>query len=212
MPKTPGAAQQDVCGVRICARIGALAAQTFRSGRSVDEMVGAFRGRLSALSAAMDAILEDGRSSAQLRDVVERILSPYRTLENDPFLVEGVDVELDAQRATAIGMALHELCTNAVKYGALSVAAGRVSIAWRLDGERLVLLDFGLAYYSERTEDAATDVRLIKEILGSAHVHVMNAFESFVEGYASFAGKKRAGRVLENVHEIEQRGRYARVT
>jgi TP53 regulating kinase-like protein len=110
-----------------------------------------------------------------------------------------------------------ELCRVIGKYSAMlhagSIIHGDLTTSnFIADGERLVLLDFGLAYYSERTEDAATDVRLIKEILGSAHVHVMNAFESFVEGYASFAGKKRAGRVLENVHEIEQRGRYARVT
>ena len=110
-----------------------------------------------------------------------------------------------------------ELCRVIGKYSAKlhagSIIHGDLTTSnFIADGERLMLLDFGLAYYSERTEDAATDVRLIKEILGSAHVHVMNAFESFVEGYASVAGKKRAGRVLENVHEIEQRGRYARVT
>lgn len=77
---------------------------------------------------------------------------------------------------------------------------------------RLVLLDFGLAYYSDRVEDAATDIRLIKEIFGSAHVGTKGAFESFVKGYASVAGKKRTDRILKNVLEIERRGRYARVT
>lgn len=80
------------------------------------------------------------------------------------------------------------------------------------DGRRLALLDFGLAYYSERKEDAATDVRLIKEVLTSAHVDVKDAFERFVEGYAETAGKKKSENILENVREIEQRGRYARVT
>ena len=80
------------------------------------------------------------------------------------------------------------------------------------DGKRLVLLDFGLAYYSERTEDAATDLRLIKEVFASAHVKSRGAFEKFTEGYRSVAGKKRTDRILENVREIEQRGRYARIT
>ena len=81
-----------------------------------------------------------------------------------------------------------------------------------VNGKRLVLLDFGLAYYSERAEDAATDVRLIKEVFTSAHVQVRDAFQRFANGYASVAGKKKAAKILENVQEIEQRGRYARVT
>lgn len=81
-----------------------------------------------------------------------------------------------------------------------------------VDGKKLVLLDFGLSYYSERTEDAATDLRLIKEVFTSAHVELKGGFPRFMKGYSSIAGKKRADRILENVHEIEQRGRYARFT
>ena len=78
--------------------------------------------------------------------------------------------------------------------------------------KRLVLLDFGLSYYSERTEDMATDIRLIKEVFTSAHIPVRKAFPSFVEGYTSVAGRKKTDKILENVKSIEQRGRYARVT
>lgn len=78
-------------------------------------------------------------------------------------------------------------------------------------GRRLVLLDFGLAYYSERTEDMAVDIRLIKEVFSSAHVQIFKkAFDSFVSGYAAEMGKRKAEKVLENVAEIEKRGRYAR--
>ncbi|MEW5839883.1 Kae1-associated kinase Bud32 [Nitrososphaera sp.] len=76
---------------------------------------------------------------------------------------------------------------------------------------RLVLLDFGLSYYSERMEDRAVDVRLIKEVLASAHVSLRGAFAAFCRGYAEVAGRKETDRVLLNVKEIEQRGRYARV-
>ena len=78
--------------------------------------------------------------------------------------------------------------------------------------KKLVLLDFGLSYYSGRIEDMATDIRLIKEVFTSAHIAVKKAFPRFLEGYASIAGMKRADKILENVKEIEQRGRYARVT
>jgi TP53 regulating kinase-like protein len=77
--------------------------------------------------------------------------------------------------------------------------------------KRLVLLDFGLSYYSERTEDMATDIRLIKEVFTSAHIAVRKAFPLFIEGYASVAAGKKTGKILENVRKIEQRGRYARM-
>jgi TP53 regulating kinase-like protein len=77
--------------------------------------------------------------------------------------------------------------------------------------KKLVLLDFGLSYYSERMEDMAVDVRLIKEVFTSAHISLRGAFAAFVKGYASVAGKKKTGGIIENVREIEQRGRYARV-
>ncbi len=79
------------------------------------------------------------------------------------------------------------------------------------DSHKLVLLDFGLSYYSERMEDMATDLRLIKEVFTSAHIAVKRAFSTFMEGYASLAGEKKADKILDNVKEIEQRGRYARL-
>ncbi len=77
--------------------------------------------------------------------------------------------------------------------------------------KRLVMLDFGLSYYSERTEDMATDIRLIKEVFTSAHIVVRKAFPRFMEGYASVASSKKTEKILENVREIEKRGRYARM-
>ena len=77
--------------------------------------------------------------------------------------------------------------------------------------KRLVLRDVCLSYYSERTEDMATDIRLIKEVFSSAHIAVRKAFPCFVEGYTSVAGAKKTDKILENVRTIEQRGRYARM-
>lgn len=108
------------------------------------------------------------------------------------------------------------LCTEMGKYAALLHSANIIhgdltTSNFIVDGKRLVLVDFGLAYYSERTEDMAVDLRLIKEVFTSAHVGLKGAFAAFVRGYESVAGKKRTARILANVKEIEQRGRYARV-
>ena len=78
--------------------------------------------------------------------------------------------------------------------------------------KRLALLDFGLSYYSERIEDMATDIRLIKEVFTSAHITIKKALPRFVEGYASVVGRKRMDKILVHVRKIEQRGRYARMT
>ncbi|MEO9362541.1 MAG: KEOPS complex kinase/ATPase Bud32 [Nitrososphaera sp.] len=109
------------------------------------------------------------------------------------------------------------LCREIGRCAALLHAAGIVhgdltTSNFVVAGKRqLVLLDFGLSYYSERTEDMAVDVRLIKEVFTSAHISVRGAFSSFVRGYQSVAGEIKTARILENVKEIEQRGRYARV-
>ncbi len=77
---------------------------------------------------------------------------------------------------------------------------------------RLVLIDFGLAFYSSRVEDKAVDIRLIKEVMSSAHADIFDeVFRLFMDGYASIVGDDKAKMVSRKVREIEQRGRYARV-
>lgn len=109
-----------------------------------------------------------------------------------------------------------KLCREMGRYAALLHTAGIIhgdlTTTNFISGDRLVLLDFGLSYHSERTEDMAVDLRLIKEVFASAHIATKGAFASFVQGYEGVAGKKRTEKILANVKEIEQRGRYARMT
>ena len=109
-----------------------------------------------------------------------------------------------------------DICYKIGRYAALlharNIIHGDLTTSNFVMNKRLVLLDFGLSYYSERTEDMATDIRLIKEVFTSAHISVRNAFPCFVEGYTSVAGRKKTDKILENVTTIEQRGRYARMS
>ncbi len=74
----------------------------------------------------------------------------------------------------------------------------------------LVLIDFGLSFFSERLEDKASDIRLFKEILNSVHVDFFTtSYENFVLGYSKTYGKKSL-KIFNTVNEIEQRGRYSR--
>jgi two-component sensor histidine kinase len=65
-----------------------------------------------------------------LRDVLLQELEPYRSNDGERFVIEGLDFELGPKAALALGMAFHELATNAAKYGALSKPTGQVRVTW----------------------------------------------------------------------------------
>lgn len=112
-----------------------IATQTFRGIKEASGAVSAFAGRLQALADANEIGLRDDAATASLNEVVLKITSPYREGDSDPFDLAGSDIFMSSRIAVAVGMALHELSTNAVKYGSLSVPSGRVAIAWRQTGE-----------------------------------------------------------------------------
>ena len=74
-----------------------------------------------------------------MRQIVGEIVQPFRDRHDDQFIYEGPDVAIDGKDAVNVGMALHELSTNAVKYGALATDAGRVSIGWRTEDGMVIL-------------------------------------------------------------------------
>ncbi len=77
---------------------------------------------------------------------------------------------------------------------------------------QLVLLDFGLSFLSERLEDKAVDIRLVKEVLSSSYISQCEAaFSKFLEGYTSVMGQTATQAALRKVREIERRGRYSRI-
>jgi TP53 regulating kinase-like protein len=80
-----------------------------------------------------------------------------------------------------------------------------------VDGNNLYLIDFGLSFYSERIEDMATDIRVIKEILSSAHIHIFEeTYQNFLDGYSE-STIYNFSKILNIVKEIERRGRYSRI-
>lgn len=132
----------------ILATVQAIARQTLQ-GAPAEER-DAFVARLMALANAQDLLTLERWNRAAVHEVVDRALRPFEAQHRARFLVKGPDnIWVDAQRAPLLTMALHELATNAVKYGALSNSYGVVRLAWELAGD----------------EDAQT-VRLIWRELG----------------------------------------------
>ncbi len=113
------------------ATVQSLASQTLRNTERSADARPMFEARLLALSRAHDILTRQSWQGASLREVVDRALEPFQTASGRIGL-DGVDVRLSPKQALALSMALHELATNAAKYGALSNDAGRINVAWRV--------------------------------------------------------------------------------
>jgi len=114
------------------ATVQAIAGATIRSSRSMPEFRDTFAARLSALAQTHSLLTENAWASARLRDLLEAQFSSFVDRE-DRIVLEGPDLLLPSEMLVALGMVVHELATNAVKYGALSTPAGRVAVAWRVE-------------------------------------------------------------------------------
>ena len=105
-----------------------------------------------------------------------------------------------------IGYIVGTLHKNGIMHGDLTTSN------FILSKNKLVTIDFGLANKTSKPEDHAVDLRLLKEILGSAHVHIMKkTWASFLSGYKAIVGPTRLAQVTNLVSVIESRGRYATV-
>lgn len=114
--------------------VQSLAMQTLQAGeRSPDQLV-AFQGRLLALSKTHALLTRESWSGASLRDLVAAELAPYDDGSGHRLRIEGDEAQLSTTVSVVLGMALHELATNAAKHGALSVPAGQVRVSWRQEG------------------------------------------------------------------------------
>jgi PAS domain S-box-containing protein len=99
----------------------------------------AVEGRIRALSRAHTILSLSRWYGADIRGIVEEELEPYRVGETVKAVADGPNVSLQPAAAQSFALALHELVTNAAKYGALSSVSGRVELAWELTADRLVL-------------------------------------------------------------------------
>jgi len=110
--------------------IKALVGQPVQEGRSLEDYVATLRGRIQALAFAHDQVVR-GDGGGALSELISAELSPYRS-GTTAIVLDGPPVWIDARAFSVMALVLHELATNAAKYGALSVTGGRLDIRWSM--------------------------------------------------------------------------------
>jgi len=111
----------------------AVAVQTFRSASKAEREK--FEGRLGALAEAHNLLSTEKWQGSELQDVVSRVLQPYLLNNPERMRMSGPSVPLSPRFAVVLSMILHEMATNAAKYGALSNDAGTVKLDWQVIAE-----------------------------------------------------------------------------
>jgi two-component sensor histidine kinase len=119
------------------ALVQAIARQAF--AKAEPERYHSFSERLTALASTYDLILSREGSASSLRDVVSAALRAHLSVP-DRIVLEGVEVQLSPELALPLSLIIHELATNATKYGSLGAEDGRVSLHWKLSEDRVRLV------------------------------------------------------------------------
>jgi two-component sensor histidine kinase len=117
----------------LVAIIQSIARQTTQQTAASDD-VERFSGRLTALGRSLDLLIDEDWHGARVDELVGQQLAPFGVVDGKSIVAEGPPVGLNPEAARDIGLALHELATNAAKHGALSVPEGRVALHWELVG------------------------------------------------------------------------------
>lgn len=111
------------------AMVQSVIRQTLRSTTPIEQGRDVLTGRVRALEAAQDILTRTNLNAMPIEEVLESALAPHRTGEGR-FVISGPSVRIDGRQGLGLSLALHELCTNASKYGALSSQGGYVLINW----------------------------------------------------------------------------------
>lgn len=115
--------------------VSSIAKQTGRNARSFADFEDAFQKRIHGLARSTDLLIAGGVAGVELKALVEAQLEPFRPDGADRCTVDGPLLRLSNQAAQTFGMVLHELATNAAKYGAFSVPTGKLAVEWTLNSD-----------------------------------------------------------------------------
>jgi two-component sensor histidine kinase len=119
--------------------IQVIADQTFKTGGDLESIRSAFQGRLKALAETHNLLTAAHWESVDLAALVDHAVGDLRGASCERVHAAGEALKLIPEASLAIGMTLHELYTNAVKYGALATETGSIDMRWRLNGDALII-------------------------------------------------------------------------
>ena len=114
-----------------------IARRSFGKDVAVEEARRSFDGRIRALAQTHGRLAEANWSGVSIGELLSDELAPYRREDGRNVTLSGPAVNLDARQSIVLGMAFHELATNAAKYGSLSAKCGTVSVSWTVEEARL---------------------------------------------------------------------------
>lgn len=112
----------------ILAVVSSVVSQTLRSDSSPDTLAVEIEGRIMAIARAHNLLTDHGGTESSLHDLIATEVRPYEQQNN--IVLDGPDVKLTSKASLTLALAVHELATNAAKYGCLSVAAGQLRVSW----------------------------------------------------------------------------------
>jgi PAS domain S-box-containing protein len=118
------------------ATVISIARQSFSRNQNVEDVITSFDARIRALAQTHTRLAEASWSGVSFETMLNDELAPYRREDGGNLRVSGPRIRLSPRSALTLGMAIHELATNAAKHGALSSKKGAVDISWQLDPER----------------------------------------------------------------------------
>ena len=114
------------------AMVQAIVGQTLRKATSLEEAGATLEARIHAMAAANDLLVNERWQSASMRKLLQRTLAPFGINDGTHFELDGPDLKLPPSVAVALALGLHEMATNAAKYGALSQEGGVVRLSWEV--------------------------------------------------------------------------------
>jgi PAS domain S-box-containing protein len=121
------------------ATVQAIASSTIRASRTMDDFQQAFYGRIASLSKTHSLLTDNEQRFVPLRQLLKNELEIYEDGDGQRIVLSGPEVMISAHVSVSFAMAVHELTTNALKYGALSVLGGILRVTWSQNGERLLM-------------------------------------------------------------------------
>ncbi|PZN94314.1 MAG: hypothetical protein DCF31_09910 [Alphaproteobacteria bacterium] len=126
----------------ILTKVSAIARRTARGTATMGQFIKDFEPRIASMARAHQMLVHGGWERLGMTELVNSELQPYAPQVSGQIVADGPNVALSSRVAQALGMALHELATNAVKYGALSRPEGRLNVSWQTDADGTLNIDW----------------------------------------------------------------------